>query len=96
MPFYTVDRIVTIKDKQLLPESWKDIDLNDIIDNLGNFIVLDIPKKTILLDKRREYYRKSNIESVKWFLYNDEFHYKDFIERDTNLKNELLIFFQGR
>lgn len=94
IPFYSVDKIITLKDKQSLPKSWENIDLNDIIDSLGNFVILDIPKRNILLEKKRDYYSNSNICSVLNIISENGFEYDDFLERDTNLKNQLLTFFK--
>lgn len=94
IPSYTIDRIITIKDRLFLSEDWKDVDLNDIVEKLGNFVVLDIPKKSIPFDKKREYYNSSNKNNIKTLLGNKDFKYNDFEERDNRLKNNLLSFFQ--
>jgi hypothetical protein len=95
IPSYTIDRIITTNDKSFLSDDWQNIDLNDVVENLGNFIVLDIPKKNISFDRKREYYNSSGVSSVKNFLSNKDFKYVDFIERDNHLKNSLLSFFQN-
>lgn len=90
---YTVDRIITpIDKKQFSEEEWNKIDL----DTLGNFIILDIPKRNIPLDRKRDYYHKSNIEEVRSLLENKfNFGYNNLERRDGYLKNFLLSFFKG-
>jgi len=64
------------------------------IDSLGNFVVLDISKKNIVLPKKLEYYRNSEIEEVKK-LSEKTFTHQAFNERDKELKERLVRFFKG-
>jgi len=59
---YNVDKIINFHDKDNLVETWKDVNLEDIIDTLGNFVVLDIPKKNISFSKKNAYYNKSGTD----------------------------------
>ncbi|PXV66929.1 uncharacterized protein DUF262 [Dysgonomonas alginatilytica] len=93
IPSYTIDRIITTKDKHLLSEDWENVDLNNVVESLGNFVVLDIPKRNLPFDKKSEYYIKSHIDNVRALLNNNNFTYHDFINRDNHLKNILLSFF---
>ncbi|MGN6297377.1 MAG: DUF262 domain-containing protein [Ginsengibacter sp.] len=90
---YNVDKIINLKDQKLLPSDWDGVDLDTVLDSLGNFLILDIPKRNISLNKKAEYFNNSKIEEIKGLLQNGHFTYSDFIKRDTELKNRLVIFF---
>lgn len=95
---YAIDKIVSSNEKNLLSDEssdWEAVDLDEIVDTLGNFVVLDIPKKNIPFNKKREYYSNSKIESLKHLLKSTEFTYADFRNRDIMLKNRLKLFFQN-
>ncbi|MEI2749235.1 MAG: DUF262 domain-containing protein [Ferruginibacter sp.] len=91
---YNVDKIITLKDKKLLSEDWANIDLEDVIDNLGNYLILDIPKRNLNINKKPEYFSKSKIPDIKLLFKNGKFTYSDFIKRDQLLKDNLLNFFR--
>ncbi len=92
---YNIDKLINLKDKEYLGESWKTVDLDNVIECLGNFIVLDIPKKYLSFDRKMNYYQNSNIEEVKHILLN-EFSYDSFKKRDSELKKILIDFFSGK
>ena len=91
---YTIDRIVTGKDKPFLPTDWNDVNINEVIETLGNFVVLDIPKKNTFVGKKRDYPFHSKINNVI-ALFSNDFTYRDFIERDKRLKNNVISFFKN-
>ncbi|MCX2584133.1 DUF262 domain-containing protein [Pedobacter sp. MR22-3] len=92
---YNIDKIISLKDKKHLVSDWQDIDLNNIIDSLGNFVILDIPKRNIPLNKKAEYFQISRIEEVRELFSNSNFSYSDFEERDKELKDRIVNFFKG-
>ncbi len=92
---YSVDKLVSYKDEQYLTNDWKEIQWEDCIDSLGNFIILDISKKYMILPKKIEYYHSnSKIMEVKNIL-EKNFTYQFFKERDKELKQRLVMFFKG-
>ncbi|WET69109.1 DUF262 domain-containing protein [Sphingobacterium sp.] len=96
LPSYNVDKILNLKDEKYLPEAWNDdLDLENVVEMLGNYIIIDLPKKNIIFTKKPEYYNKSNIQEIKSIFKNDKFSPGDLIERDETLKNRLLKFFRG-
>ncbi|KPH15129.1 DUF262 domain-containing protein [Chryseobacterium sp. ERMR1:04] len=92
---YNVDRIVTLKDKPLLKGDWENANLSEIIENLGNSIILDIPKKSIDINRKKEYYSTSNIHEVKTLFSNGDYTFLEFLERDIKIKETLINFFEG-
>ncbi|MCD9575510.1 DUF262 domain-containing protein [Flavobacterium soyae] len=93
LPTYNTDKIINLKDKKLLSDDWRDIDLNSIIDILGNQVIIDIPKKNISIIKKKEYYSHSEIKEIKYIFSNKNFSYHDLEKRDKELKNRLVTFF---
>jgi len=92
---YNVDKIINFRDKDNLVETWKDVNLEDIIDTLGNFVVLDIPKKNISFSKKNAYYNKSGLSEVRQIITPD-FTKNDLWKRDKELKQRLVKFFNGK
>lgn len=95
IPSYSIDKLIDPKDFVSIKSQWMINDDYSNIDNLGNMIILDIPKKIQAWDKKMEYYRRSNIESLKDILRDGMLSYDQFCERDTHLKNILCDFFRG-
>jgi hypothetical protein len=91
---YNIDKLINLKDKGYLNDDWENIDLENVIESLGNFIVLDIPKKYISFDRKEIYYQNSDIEEVKQ-IFSSGFSYNSFKKRDIELKRILVDFFNG-
>ncbi len=92
---YNIDKIINLKDEKQLDNSWTGIDLTEIVDRIGNFLIIDIPKKNLTFNKKREYYNQSNIFEVNSVMENGNFTYNDFINRDNELKDRLVEFFKN-
>jgi len=92
---YHIDKLVSYKDKKYLTDDWKETQWEEFIDSLGNFIILDIPKRNMTLPQKLDYFRqKSQLPEVKKISEN-EFTYQIFKTRDNQLKQELVNFFKG-
>lgn len=91
---YNIDRVVTYRDVDGLPSDWDNVNKDLIVDQIGNLVVLDIPKKNLLFTKKKEYYIKSKLNEVK-MIFSDGFTYEFFRERDRQLKNKLVEFFRN-
>jgi uncharacterized protein with ParB-like and HNH nuclease domain len=90
---YTVDKIVSLKDKKEL--GWSSEELESYVNSLGNFIVLDIPKKRYTtLQKKLTYYQESKLCGNDIELLST-LNFKAFQKRDKHLKNQLVSFFKG-
>lgn len=95
IPSYTIDKLIDPKYFEAIRSYWNiNIDYS-AIDSLGNMVILDIPKKIQSLEKKYEYYQRSNIENVRNVLSNGMFSYQQFCDRDTHLKNIICNFFKG-
>ncbi|RUM70862.1 MAG: hypothetical protein DSZ07_01695, partial [Sulfurovum sp.] len=71
-------------------------DIEESINILGNFIVLDIPKKNLSFDKRVKYYKKSNLSEVQKIASQLNYiTYHELEERDNEMKEKLVNFFKG-
>jgi len=91
---YYIDKIINLKDKKNL--NWTEKELETFVNSLGNFIVLDIPKKNILIDKKITYYQNSNNNKIKEDAKSlSSLSYDSFIKRDNILKERLVKFFRG-
>ena len=90
---YTIDKIINIKDYDYLESDWQSIDLEEVINSIGNLVVLDIPKKNIYINEKRKYYSKSKLDYVKNIFKTEKFTYADWEKRNTHLKSILMIFF---
>ncbi len=93
LPTYNIDKIVGSADAKSLPKDWEKIDLNDIVDSLGNFVVIDMPKKLVPFSRKAEYFGNSQIQEVRSLFENGSLTYEAFIKRDKELKSRLAKFF---
>lgn len=94
LPAYSIDRVITYRDMEGLSSDWNNVNKDLIVDQIGNLVVLDIPKKNLLLAKKKEYYLKSDLNEIK-MIFSNEFTYGFFKERDKELKNRLVRFFKN-
>lgn len=94
LPDYNIDKIVNLKDKQLLAPDWQNINMGEIIDRLGNTVILDLPKRYVTYSKKKEYYSTSKLQEIRDIFNNIEFTYKDFVDRDQMLRDQLTLFFK--
>lgn len=94
LPQYSIDKIISLKDKKIL--NWQDEDLYSFINSLGNFMVLDIPKKNLSLDKKVAYYQTSSNQYIEVDAKSlSSLDYNDFKIRDKILREKLVKFFRG-
>lgn len=92
---YNIDKILSSRDVRQLDPSWEGIDFYDHVDDLGNFIVLDVNKQNRSYQDKRVFYEKSNIASVKEFIDKHKtITFKDIQERTIALKTVLNDFFR--
>ncbi|MFK5976929.1 MAG: DUF262 domain-containing protein, partial [Sulfurovum sp.] len=66
-PYY-FDKIIQSKDIENLDESWSDKDFDDYKERIGNILILDFPKKNIILEKKIEYLKTSSMSETKQLL----------------------------
>lgn len=94
---YRIDKVFNRKDFKSLNDSWNELDKDKYVDYLGNFVVLDIPKKNLAISKRLNYFHNSSLNDISSLPTEIfEFNVTDFIKRDTQLKNRLVDFFKGK
>lgn len=92
---YYTDKMVSLKENKNL--KWDKEKVEEFVNALGNFIVLDIPKKnTTLHGKLALYQAKSNEKTIKQDIQSlSSLKYDAFIQRDKRLKEKLVKFFKG-
>ena len=90
---FTVDKIVNLRDEDLLGEDWHYQYLSDICNSIGNLVVLDLPKRYNTLIDKYDYYKLSKNEYVKNILTSKTFTFENYKERDRHLKMLLAKFF---
>ena len=90
---FTVDKIVNLRDKDLLGEDWHYQYLSDICNSIGNLVVMDLPKRYNTLTDKYDYYKLSKNEYVKNILTSKTFTFENYKERNRHLKMLLANFF---
>ncbi len=92
---YNIDKLVNYKDGNFL-QDWTREQIEEVSNRLGNFVILDIDKKSLTIDKKIDYYKNSNIEDIKELSNKlQNFTYDKFQERDRNIRELLVKFFKG-
>lgn len=93
---YNIDKIVSYKDEKNLNDSWTKEKIKECDNSLGNFVILDIAKRNMPINKKATYYESSNLSSVKNLSTKlNNFSYDDLKLRDKKLKIILHKFFKG-
>lgn len=89
------DKIVFSRDSKYLDDDWKNVDVEDIKNNIANIVVLDMPKKTLNIPAKATYYSKSELKDVRSiFAEGVIYQYARFCKREKRLKNALMAFFK--
>lgn len=88
------DKLIYSGDVNDLPLDWQDKSYEDIKNNIANIIVLDIPKKSMRIRYKGDYYAKSKINEIRNLIGREgTVKFDDFKKRERKLKNVLLDFF---
>lgn len=90
---FTVDKIVNLRDENLLGEDWNYQYLSDICNSIGNLVVMELPKRYNSVADKYEYYKQSKSEYVKNVFSAPTFSYNDWKTRNRHLKQVLADFF---
>ena len=90
---FTVDKIVNLRDEDLLGEDWSGHDLGEICNKIGNLVVTDLPKRYNSVLEKYDYYRHSKSEYVKNVFSSTTFSYENWKERNSHLQKVLAKFF---
>ena len=94
---YNIDKLINYKDEKNLNNSWSKDKIKECDNSLGNFIVLDIPKRNITINNKAKYYKNSSELSIRNLADKlENYSYEDFRERDKLLKQLLTDFFKGK
>lgn len=92
---YNVDKIVKPVDIPSLGADWPKKDLDDILNTLGNYVVLDIPKRNSALHNRYLSFATSGIKDVRNLVKpGGIFTYKDYTMRLNDIAKTLTAFFE--
>lgn len=92
---FTVDKIVNLRDEDLLGEDWKYQYLSDICNSIGNLVVLDLPKRYNSVVEKYEYFKLSKSEYVRSIFATPTFSFENWRERNRHLKQVLVNFFNN-
>lgn len=90
---FTIDKIVNLRDEDLLGEDWSGHDLGEICNKIGNLVVTDLPKRYNSVLEKYDYYRHSKSEYVKNVFSSPTFSYENWKERNSHLQKVLAKFF---
>ncbi len=94
IPNYSIDKLLSYKDNYHVTDEEERTLWDNTVESLGNFIVLDIPKKNYSFHKKIEYYNRSEIGDVKK-ISQKAITLGFFEERDEILKQRLVNFIKG-
>ena len=90
---FTVDKIVNLRDEDLLGEDWSGHNLGEICNKIGNLVVTDLPKRYNSVLEKYDYYSHSKSEYVKKVFSSPTFSYENWKERNSHLQEVLAKFF---
>ena len=90
---FTIDKVVNLRDEDLLGEDWSGHNLSDICNSIGNLVVLDLPKRYYSVVDKYAYYEQSESDYVKDVFKKPTFSYEDWKERNHHLKRVLAKFY---
>lgn len=92
---YNVDRIINARDFRYMEmDEIDEIILEDKLDSIGNYIIIDMPKRNLPIQRRIDYYKQSELNELQE-LFSEGFSISKFETRDIELKQNLLNFFTG-
>lgn len=91
------DKILYMRDYETLSPEWHTVDFDLINNNIANFVVLDIPKRSLRLKAKMQYYSKSKFSEVQGIFNSKDFlSLSDFEKREKLLKKILLDYFNHK
>lgn len=90
------DKIIYGRDFEVLPYEWHTIPFDEINNNIANIVVLDIPKRSLNLKAKMQYYSQSKLSDVHdIFCGSEVLTSRRFFNREKRLKSVLLKFFKN-
>jgi len=92
LSYYVIDRILSKNDRSSLAKDWDDIDFEEVLEDLGNYIVIGNSRKNLPFERKLAFYLDSGSLELKEFIEND-FMYSDFYNREVSIKDKLVRFF---
>lgn len=90
---FSIDKVVNLRDEELLEEDWQGHDLGEISNSIGNLVVLDLPKRYYSIVDKYAYYAQSENDYVKSVFTSPVFTYENWKERNNHLKMVLAKFY---
>jgi len=89
------DKIIYRRDFEVLSPEWHSMAFDEINNNIANFVVLDVPKRSLAFKAKKQYYSKSNLQDVHDIFGTSKFLSLDsFLKREKTLKSILLSYFK--
>lgn len=89
------DKIIYRRDFEILSPEWHSMNFDEINNNIANFIVLDVPKRSLAFKAKKTYYSKSKLKDVRdIFGTSTPLSLGVFLEREKTLKSILLRYFK--
>ena len=94
-----VDKIIKPVDVTMLGKDWEEVDLNESLNSLGNYIVLDMPKRSTPFNRRYSSYLTSSLPEVRdltnmntGLSYN---YYQDRVQKIFKALQSFFVFGKG-
>lgn len=94
LPYYTIDQIYTQADvNRWVPQDERE-SYNEMLNCLGNLVVLDINHRSLSCDKKANHYASSNISEVRFLLDGSvKVDRERILQRNDEIKKRLYDFF---
>lgn len=89
-----IERMITLKDIDILPDDWNEVEVKDVLDSIANYLVVHVSKKNLPFEKKMNFFLMSGITEIENFV-KSGYRYRDFLEREDRLKSKLVAFFSG-
>lgn len=91
-PYY-IDRVLLLRDKERLNETWNKDFLDEAIETLGNYCVSDIQRKNQILPTRLQALKKTKISGLKEFLETvSDWNYQEYEQRNERSIQRIVDF----
>lgn len=94
LPYYSIDQVYTQADIKRYVPSDEQEDYNDMLNCLGNMVVLDINRRSLSCDRKANYYINSNISEIRQLLDGSiRINKERIMQRNEEIKKRLYDFF---
>lgn len=96
VPNLSIDKWIGSKDYSNLSDEWKSKENHSKLDSIGNFIMIDVARKSAPLSSRIIKYKDSNLPDIQWLKTNgQDMSINNFEKRDKAKRKLVNKFFEN-